>query len=87
MVTLFLDSKSVKLVGTFQGAYLKTTNIYRYKVCRIDTNKYLYMRCIKNNGEIQEIILSVDEEFYKQKKLYKFDKRFVDIYLAPKNPS
>lgn len=86
MVKLILDAKSVKLVETTQGIYLKTTNIYKYKVCRLDTTKYLYMKCVKDDGKIREIHLDVDDKFYRLKKLYKFDKQFVDIYLQAKNP-
>lgn len=71
---LIASVESVKFVSTPQGLYLKTLHPYHYMVALLPDD----------DSEIDQVgkdyIIEVADEYYKEKRLYRFDKNNIEKF-------
>lgn len=70
---LIINSNKVKIIHTPQGSYLKTLAEYKYLVVLLpDDSKYKKLDNF--------IYLNIDDDFYKRKRLYRFDEEHIEQF-------
>ena len=67
---LIANATDVKLITTYQGVYLKAGPQYKYMLVLLPEN-------FKVSKTGTELIIDVDDAFYKRKRLYRFDKNHI----------
>ena len=73
-----VDLDKVKLISTSQGIYLKSGIDFKYMIILLPVDVIL-------NQIGKELIIEVDDYFYKRKRLYRFDKKHIENFKIIKN--
>ena len=74
---LIVNLNDIKLIHTFQGVYLKSGANFKYMIVLLPAS-------VKLNQIGKDLIIEVDDYFYKRKRLYRFDKNHIENFKIEK---